>query len=127
MEKFKFTPEGVQQMNVYAYALSDVELRSLVHEVQTDFFGWMTKTFILEADQVEFMETLDPGFIFVISNQIAVTMSLRLPVRLVKPGKPEGAVIFGAKRGDAHNPIGTVGSPGEETEAEGEFVFTITY
>lgn len=127
MEKFPFTPAGVQEMNDYLYAQTDAELGLIIDEVQHDLIDWMKDTFILEPDQVDFMEALDPSFLFVLSNQLAATMTLRLPIRLVKPDKPEGPVVFGAKRGGSHNPINVGAAAGQKPEATGEFVFTISY
>lgn len=128
MEKEDFTPLGVVRRQHAFYAQDELTKNLQIDYLQKDFRAAIKASFYLAPDQEEWLDMLDDTFIFVLSRQLAVTLTLELTVRLVKPDKPPaGANVLGVKRGDSHNPIYTGAAAGEKPEAEGEFVFTISY
>ncbi|QQD14257.1 hypothetical protein [Sphingobacterium sp. UDSM-2020] len=128
MNKEDFTPMGVQKKLVAFYAQDELTRQVQIDYLQKDFRAAIKASFYLAPDQEEWFDMLDDTFIFVLSRQLAVTLTLELPVHLVKPEKPaSGTTVLGVKRGDSHNPIYTSAGAGEKPLAEGEFIFTITY
>jgi len=127
-EKFDFTSLGVNDWNTFFNAQDESYRNSVILEIRTDLRGWIPRTFNLEQDQVDWLDELDEDFIFLISSQLATTLHFRLPVRLVKPDKPNGGItVLGVKRGESHNPISGRATAAERPEIMGEFVFTISY
>lgn len=127
MNKFKFTTAGVAAANDYLYAMNNPELHIEVREVQLDLRSWGKKMFDFSDSQIEWIDALDDTFVFQLSNQLATTMTFRLPFRLDKVESDTKAVVFGIKRGDSHNPIKTAASSEGDVSAEGELVLSISY
>lgn len=128
MEKQNFTPAGVERKLIAFYAQDELTKQTQIDCLQQDFRAAIKASFYLAPDQEEWLDMLHDTFIFVLSRQLAVTLTLQLPVRLVKPDKAAAdTTVLGVKRGDAHNPVSTNAAAGEKPQAEGEFVFTISY
>ncbi|TDQ73664.1 hypothetical protein [Sphingobacterium yanglingense] len=127
MEKFDFTTAGVAAANMYFYAMNTPELHVVVREVQLDLPGWAKRTFKFSESQIQWIDALDDTFVFQLSNQLANTMTFRLPFRLDKEEPGAKSVVFGIKRGDSHNPIKSKISSEGDVAAEGELVLRISY
>lgn len=128
MEKKEFTPEGVRVWYLEFYAQNDFQKKQLIKALQQSFRLTLKSMFYFTSEQEEWLDALDDDFIFVISNQLTLTLTLELPIRLVKPEKPNpGVSVLGVKRGESHNPINSSAATGEALQAEGEFVFVISY
>ena len=124
MEKFPFTTEGVHAANEHFYALSDDALWNEVHAVQADFKAWMTAHFDIQGEDLDCLLGFNAHCTFILGNQLAVTMSLRLPFRLERNTPPDISLL-GVKRGRNHNPIGSRLTGPNAPEGEGEFVYII--
>ncbi|NJI72444.1 hypothetical protein HCX49_04430 [Sphingobacterium kitahiroshimense] len=128
MEKKEFTPEGVRVWYLEFYAQNDFQKKQQIQALQQSFRLTLKSMFYFTSEQEEWLDALDDDFIFVISNQLTLTLTLELPIRLVKPEKPgPGISVLGVKRGESHNPINSSAATGEALQAEGEFVFVISY
>lgn len=128
MEKKEFTPDGVQEWYLEFYAQSEGQKKKQIQAFQQSFRPTLKSMFYFTSEQEEWLDGLDDDFIFVISNQLTLTLTLELPIRLVKPEKPDpGISVLGVKRGESHNPINSSAATGEALQAEGEFVFVISY
>lgn len=125
MNKFPFTTEGVQQANLHFYKLSDAELWAVVQEVQSNFTVWITSTFDIQGEDLDCLKSFNAHCNFILGNQLAVTMSLRLPFRLERRALPPDAALMGVKRGRGYNPINTVVTGEDAPLADGEFVYII--
>ncbi|WP_160069123.1 hypothetical protein [Sphingobacterium bovisgrunnientis] len=126
MNKFNFTPEGVENSNAYFYSLSNAELQAVIQQVQTNIKQWVIDYFYLSVEQITWMNNLDNEFLFLLSNQLALTMAFKLPYYLVKPKKNDGTTL-GVKRGSSHNPIDVSTNSAGEVIAHGSLTFTISY
>lgn len=127
MEKFDFTAAGVAAANTHFYAMNTPELHKVVREVQLDLRGWAKRTFKFSASQIQWIDELDDTFVFQLSNQLANTMTFRLPFRLDKDESGKKSTVLGIKRGDSHNPVTSKISSEGDVAAEGELVLYITY
>lgn len=128
MKKKKFTSEDIVMWQQEFYAQGENEKKQQIRVLQQSFRPTLKSIFDFTTDQEEWLDALDDEFIFVLSNQLAVTLTLELPIRLVKPEKPSSEVgMMGVKRGESHNPITSTAVAGHAPVSEGEFVFTISY
>jgi hypothetical protein len=125
MKKFPFTTAGVQAANVHFYNLSDAELWDEVHAVQDNFTTWVTSTFDIQGEDLDCLLNFNDHCNFILGNQLAVTMSLRLPFRLERKPIPPDVSVMGVKRGRGYNPIGTNLTGPDAPTGEGEFVYII--
>lgn len=125
MNKFPFTTEGVHAANLHFYGLSDVELWAVVLAVQSNFTAWITSTFDIQGEDLDCLLTFNDHCNFILGNQLAVTMSLRLPFRLERNTVPPNVSVMGIKRGRGYNPIKTRVTGEDAPVAEGEFVYII--
>lgn len=127
MEKFDFTAAGVAAANTHFYAMSTPELHAVIREVQLDMLQWAKRTFKFSEEQIQWIDALDPNFVFQLSIQLANVMTFRLPFRLDKEEPGTKPTVFGVKRGDSHNPVKSKASSEGDAEAEGELVLHISY
>lgn len=125
MQKFPFTEAGFIAANLYFYSLSDSDLWSEVYAVQQDFKKWILTYFDIQGEDLHCLNSFNEHSCFIMGNQLAVTMSLRLPVRLERRPIPNNISVLGAKRGENHNPINAVVTGPDAPQAEGEFVYLI--
>lgn len=125
MNKFPFTEAGFIAATLYFYSLPDEELWKHVYAVQHDFRKWTIAYFDIQGEDLDCLNSFNVHTCFVLGNQLAVTMSLRLPVRLERRPLSKDISVLGAKRGRNHNPINTVVTGPDAPQAEGEFVYII--
>lgn len=127
MKKFDFATAGVAAANTHFYAMSNAELHAVIREVQLDLPEWAKRTFKFSEEQIQWIDELDPDFVFQLSTQLANVMTFRLPFRLDKEEPGSKSTVFGVKRGDAHNPVKSKVSSEGDVEAEGELILQISY
>lgn len=128
MKKREFTPEEVVLWQLEFHAQSEIQKKQQIQKLQQFFQATLKTIFYFSSEQEEWLDALDDTFVFVLSNQLAVTLTLELPIRLIKPEKTDPSItVFGVKRGESHNPVITSAAAGEAPQAEGEFVFIISY
>lgn len=125
MNKFPFTEAGFIAATLYFYSLADEELWKQVYAVQQDFRKWTIQHFDIQGEDLACLNSFNDHTCFALGNQLSVTMSLRLPVRLERRPIPKDITVFGAKRGRNHNPINMVVTGADAPQAEGEFVYII--
>jgi|GEM_PF-1462412 len=125
MKRFPFTTEGVQEANTYFYNLSQDALWAEVYAVQQDLRLWVTTYFDIQGQDLDCLKSFNAPTLFVLSNQLAVTLSLRLPFRLEWRQRNPNMSLLGAKRGKNHNPIGIQTTGPDTPLGEGEFVYII--
>lgn len=121
MNKFPFTTSGVEDANAYFYALSEAALWQEVFAVQANFKEWVLKHFDIQGEDRACLMGFNEHTLFVLGNQLAVTMSLKLPFRLER----QTTTTRGVKRGKNRNPIGSRLTGPDAPEGEGEFVYII--
>ncbi len=85
MEKFEFTPAGVQELLSYLYQLPDAALQEKANAMATDFKGQVAGYFLLSTDQVDFLLAIDPQTTAFTAAALGIAFANRLPVKLEKP------------------------------------------
>jgi len=127
MKKFMVNEAGVQEANAYFYNLTTKQLEQEIIKVQQNVKAWLFENFKFSKSQIEWIEALDSGFIFLLSVQLAYTMAFRLPVHLEKPDNQLTKETLGIKRGSSHNPLETRINTQGFVVASGQLVLTISY
>lgn len=125
IKKFAFTEAGFVEASAYFHGLSDAELWTQVYAVQQDVKSWIPQYFDIQGDDLTCLLSFNAHCTFILANQLAVTMSLRLPFRLERTTTAPEVSVLGVKRGRGYNPIGTRFTGEDAPEGEGEFVYTI--
>ncbi len=125
MKRFPFTTAGVQDANTYFYGLSDDALWAEVYAVQQDLKLWIVTYFDIHGQDLGCLQGFNAHTLFVLGNQLAVTLSLRLPFRLERRAIHPDISQLGAKRGKNHNPIGVQTTGPNAPLGEGELVYII--
>lgn len=94
MSLLPLTPTGVDQKVSELYGLSENELQGQADLVATNFKSWLTQNFQLEPDQASFLSSMDNRFANDLGKKISITISKKLPMKFVKPPKPQEASKF---------------------------------
>lgn len=89
MNKFDFTPEGVQALVTSLYALPDTELQPIADAAEEDFAAWLRQYFNLTTSQDAFLDALSPDYIADSGADTRFALMHRLPITLAKP-EPSG-------------------------------------
>lgn len=121
MPQQPFTPAGVQAKFAELYALSDNDLNAQADLVRTSFRTWIPDNFLLNGDQLIYLDNLSEDWVRLSASQLAFAITYRLPVILVVP-EPSGAskLIGSSSDMQAYDNNGIV-------EATGSLTFTIAY
>lgn len=124
MNKFQFTPKGVQALTTALYALPDEELNVEANLAQNSIKLWLNGHFELSPSQQEYLGNLNESFLDFTSFQLSFALRNRLPIMLQKPetsGLRESKLIeTKSNLTDSNLPDGT-------TEAGGDLTVVINY
>lgn len=134
-KKFAYSTVGIDQFIDYLYSLPQAQLDQEIRSLQLHYVEWINSHIDLNADQLEQLKQLSPGFLFSCQQQIALALQLRLQIRLIKQDRPPS----GSSRSDDNPGVGKMhgidfglaeAQPDTDElpeEPNGELVYTISY
>ncbi len=130
--KYPFTTAGVAQWQTMLSGLSPVQREEVAIRVEQQglqaFLPWQ---FILDAQQVAYLDSLPPALCALWATQIAYAIREEIAITLVKPETQGDAHVRGVKFIEANSRTGgmpMLAAAAEEAGESGDFlVFTITY
>lgn len=82
MAQYPFSPEGVQDLLLELYALSDIDLHNESDALQGNIVSWVSLHFDLTLDQENYLVALDPTFLAGAAQEISITIRNRQKLRL---------------------------------------------
>ena len=123
--KFPFTKLGVDDANIYFYGLPHHKLWQHIYALQHDLRKWLLDNFEFSRDDQACLLRFNEHSLFVLSNELAVTMSLKLPFRLERQERNPEVGVMGVKRGENHSPLKSRVTGDDAPVGEGEFVYVI--
>ena len=95
MNKKNFDNYGLQSLLQELYALPDELLQEEALAASNDFTGWMETHFLLDAAQLNDLQTASPLFLSNMGQSVGSFLAQRLPINLVK----NVAIPSAAKKG----------------------------
>ncbi len=122
--KHQFTSEGVAAWQQSLQTLTDQQLQELAVQISTNFKAWLTGTFQLAPDQINFLDHLSWSFVQLTAAQIAFAVANRLPVKLTKP---DGAMTRGSKLIRDKSKVEGEADGDGNVNADGEVEYEIIY
>ncbi|MCL4640308.1 MAG: hypothetical protein M5Z89_15035 [Olivibacter sp.] len=125
MTKFPFTRNGTEQLFAALYQLDDRLLQQEAAWIQADFQHWLKDHYLLNEDQLNYVNKLSENFIRSTAPLCSVAIRNRLPIILDKPN--EKVHVRRGKLVDTKNNIQSQYDEGENLEITGELTFTIRY
>jgi len=90
MEKFPFTPQGVQDLLTQLYALTDPQLELEAASLQADLPAWLRAKFDLTTHQETYLDNLGATFINFSATRSSFALANRLPIELIVPEAARG-------------------------------------
>lgn len=127
MDKVEFSPQGFKQLETQLYALNDVALQAEANAVLSDYISWVKSHFILDPDQINYLNQLDPVFIASLASKASIAFLNRLPLNLVLPDQYESASEGRGKWFLDSSTIVASNIPGETVTATGELIYEFEY
>lgn len=130
MEKFPFSPAGIQDLLTQIYGLPDPQLNQEAASVAADFRSWIKNNFELESSQVSYLDNIDNRFIVYSAVKVQHFILNRLPITLIKPVNANDGQLktaAGDKIVVVNNPKETEYSPENGYSEEEQLIFTISY
>ncbi|WP_316787781.1 hypothetical protein [Pedobacter frigoris] len=85
MAQQPFTEEGVSLKIAELYDLSDPALQLQADAAKANFRGWLQNQFILDTDQVGYLNNISNDWINDTGGQFSIALSYRLPISLIRP------------------------------------------
>lgn len=126
MEKFPFTPQGVQDMQAALYALPNDQLHAMALSIRADFVAWLQDMFEFSPSQLEFIQNLNPFFLISAGDSTAMAAYNRLPITLTLIDKSDNRRSTGTgKLIRKKNNTQESGDGDGEYEGEGDLEFEI--
>lgn len=84
MNKYDFTPLGMQQLLAALYALDDAALNAEAAALANDFVGWCMQHFNLDARQLAYLTGMSSPMQQQIAQRGSYFLSKRLPINLIQ-------------------------------------------
>lgn len=84
MQKFPFSPTGLQELLGQLYQLPDSKLSAEAASAAADLRNWLSERFELEQSQLNYLNLLDTQFIADAAEQVRYFMASRKPIQLIK-------------------------------------------
>jgi len=88
MIKQPLNPEGLQELLSSLYQLPDEQLQQEAASIAADFRLWIASHFIMENDQIDYLNTIDNRFIVTAATETRYFVANRLPITFIKTEKP---------------------------------------
>lgn len=127
MEKYPFTPGGVEQWQNELYAKPDAEVAAEAAEVSASLTDWLPSRFSLTPEQVAYLRAVDSGLAAVWSTELAYAIIHRISVVLDKPTEPDPVSAKGVKLILSDAEWEWVESQIKQGKNSGKLTFTISY
>lgn len=128
MKKFPFTPTGVAELNSQLYLLSDAELAIEAQAIETDLIAWTSLHFILSANQLDYLESINAKAIRFAAFQISFAVAHRRPVNLIKnQAKSSSSGGEGTKLIETKSKLSVTNVPDASPIVAGEVELVVTY
>lgn len=127
MQKFPFTPEGVQQQQDLLYALADQELEVQAALLRDDFRNWVIGHFELNSAQQAYLAGLDERFIQRLAADSAFAVANRLEVQLEYPEDTGSEAPGVGKRIEELDSFTSSTSPGGGFLVDGTLTIRFSY
>ena len=89
MEKFPFSPTGLNDLLTGLFALEDQELQQQADQVGNNFRTFVAEHFELSASQLLFLAAMDENFISDAASSSKSFVERRLMIGLIKANPPE--------------------------------------
>lgn len=124
MEKFPFTPEGVEALCQQLYQLADTALALEAAALATDFNAWVKAHFLMTPEQVTYLESLHTEVNRFLAFQTSFAVGHRLPIVLNKP------TLTGVRASKLFDPKASITLhilPDQSYTAVGQVTLDITY
>lgn len=90
MNKYDFTPLGMQQLLAALYALDDSALAAEAAALANDFTGWCLQHFNLDTSQLAYLMGMSPQMQEQLAQRGSYYLSHRLPINLMQANSPVG-------------------------------------
>jgi hypothetical protein len=127
MEKYPFTPAGVQDMQTALYALSDPQLELEAEVIENDFAAWVSDTFDLDSTQLSFLGNLNGDFLNSCGLRTALAVRHRLPIYLVEAEQQNAHRLNSEKTIRKCDRIDENGNGSGQYTATGSLTYKIEY
>lgn len=85
MSQQPFTSEGAALLISELYSLPQQQLQLQADAAKANLRSWLQNHFVLDANQVSYINAIDNAWIDYTGNQLWLALSNRLPVELIKP------------------------------------------
>lgn len=127
MEKYPFTPSGVEQWQTELYAKPDAVVALEAAAVSASLYDWLPDRFSLSHEQVNYLNAVDSGLAAVWSTELAYAIIHRVSVVLDKPTEPNPISVKGVKLILSDAEWEWVESQTKQGKSSGKLTFTISY
>jgi len=128
--KYPFTSLGVANWQRWLAGLSAAQRNEEAHRVAEGLYTFVPNRFLLDPEQVAFLDSLPPMLCALWATQIAYAIREQIAIELVKPDGEGGKQVLGVKFIESEGRTGSQPpeSFGGERSETGYFLrFTIRY
>jgi hypothetical protein len=91
MNKYTFTPNGLQRLLVFLYGLPDDELQAEAEALRLNFKAWMIRYFEFSPSQIAYLEQMEDVLARYFGTVCGFYVDARWPITLIKEEGSAGA------------------------------------